>query len=83
MKRSFPKTSQSAVNTDGDVYIMFRVVAVLSNMTSKDFNAIVRGARCEMDVTWAKKDRKVDREEKGGRRSSAGRRIGPGYPPHL
>lgn len=59
-------------------FTMFQAVASLSNMTSKDFNAIVRGARCETDVTWTKKG-----QEKGGRRSSAGRRIGPGYPPHL
>jgi len=66
-----------------EVYTTFRAVFILSNMTSKDFNAIARGAHSETDVIWMKKDRKVDREEKGGRRSSAGRRIGPGYPPHL
>lgn len=55
------------------------MVAGLSNMTSKDFNAIVQGARvARTDVARAKKGRKVNGEEKGGRRSSAGRRIGPG-----
>lgn len=83
VKRSFPKTRQSAANTDSDIYVQCFEWLPFSNMTSKDFNAIVRGACCEIDVTWTKKDRKVDREEKSGRCSSTGRRIGPEYPPHL
>ena len=38
--------------TNTEVYTTFRAVFILSNMTSKDFNAIARGVRSETDVIW-------------------------------
>lgn len=75
-KTSFFLKGRQSANTDSDVYTMFRVVVVLSNMTSKDFDAIVGDARERKRAgKW------TERKRAGAHR--AGRRIGPEYPPHL